>query len=110
MKKLLLIVLFFSAVCVYSQEIEKPKIAKDKIYHVIGSFLATETFYVASRSSGDNIQNSRCNSLIFGVSVGIGKEYYDTKKKNPTGFSKMDLLADCVGIGLAMVCIHNLQK
>jgi len=113
MKKILIILLFVVlAPILMAQEI-KPvrKIGKDKYYHVAVSFLATQAAYVTMRSSGANINDSRVGSLMFGFSVGVGKEYYDKKyKKPPTGFNKMDLFFDLIGIGLAGFMIHNYQS
>jgi len=109
-KILLIGMLIIMSVQLFAQETKGPKIGKDKYLHVIASFLATEASYVAMRSSGANLNDSRVGSLMFGVSVGIGKEYYDTKKKPPTGFSYKDLAADCIGVGLAMICVHSIQK
>jgi len=62
----------------------------DKIKHlVIGAALGAAS-YLTFWGWGLLI-----SSLIF-----VGKEYYDTVKKNPTGFDKADLFVDYLGFGI----------
>ena len=41
-------------------------------------------------------------SIIIMIIISIAKEVYDKYKTNPTGFSWLDLLADTIGVVLAI--------
>lgn len=110
MKKLVLILItLFLIVNVYSLDL-KQMITKDKILHFGASFATTQLGYVSARTAGENKHNARLSATIFSVTVGLGKEIYDTKKKHPTGFSWSDLVADALGTGCALIVINNLQE
>ena len=111
MKKLIMIILLFITISISAEEIRKPKIGKDKYYHIIASFIATETTFLLMRENNQSFDESLTGGVFVGISCGFGKEIFDSKyKKPPTGFSKADLIADLIGIGLAGIVIHNWQR
>lgn len=62
----------------------------DKTKHfIVGAALGVASYFT---SWGWGLLAS---TLIF-----VGKEYYDTVKKNPTGFDKADLFVDYFGFGI----------
>lgn len=42
-------------------------------------------------------------AIAFAIIISIGKEIYDTYKRNATGFNLKDLIADGVGITLGLL-------
>lgn len=73
----------------------------DKLKHfIVGAALGVASYFT---SWGWGLLAS---TLIF-----VGKEYYDTVKKNPTGFDMVDLIADYFGFGLGFLAagiIHGI--
>lgn len=80
-----------------------PWIAKDKAQHFLGSFIATGVSTLSLQRFTDlNKEKSLHLGVSFSFTLGLGKELYDSTKKN-NFFSYKDLIADLLGIGLAVV-------
>ena len=83
---------------VQHQSFKEQMMGKDKLLHFGASFLITGSGYMYGRSNGFSNHESQIIGIGLGLTIGLAKEYYDTKKKNPTGWSWYDLLADGAGI------------
>lgn len=73
----------------------------DKIQHAAGSaaiVVVTSPFFA-------NSDHPVLYPFLTAMAIGVAKEIYDTKKKNPTGFNMQDLAADAVGAGVACFVI-----
>jgi len=77
-------------------------LARDKVKHVVFSGLWTlSTQYVLVTKTGWSKPDALPLSIASGATVGLAKELYDASR--PTGtVSGKDLVADAVGIGLAV--------
>ena len=90
-----------------STKIEDEWLAFDKVQHFTYSLLLTlSTQYVLVNNMNMKEENALPFSVISSLSAGIMKERLDMKK--PKGyFSKKDMVADCLGIFLAVVVIKD---
>ena len=68
---------------------EKIGIRSDLFLHAIVSFILGLGFGLILKASP--------LAIIITIAIGIGKEIYDMKKPNPTGFDMKDLLFDGIG-------------
>jgi predicted membrane chloride channel (bestrophin family) len=68
---------------------EKLGIMTDKVLHCIVSLIIAFVFGL--------IFNGSVISMILTMLIGVGKEIFDTKKENPTGFDVNDLAFDSLG-------------
>ena len=78
---------------------------KDKLLHYSACFVLTTGGYMFGQSNGYNTNESKAIGVGLALGIGIAKEYYDTIKKKPTGWSWHDLLADIAGITSAVSLI-----
>lgn len=69
----------------------------DKRQHAVISVLITGAAYMLTEDI--------TTSVLIGLGVGLGKEIYDSRQKNGDGFSRADLAADAVGIGLGVLWV-----
>lgn len=69
------------------------EIGTDKYIHSVGMFVGTNLL----RHAG--LTQNQAALAMFGI--GVLKEIIDSKRKNGTGFSGEDLIANSVGIGLS---------
>lgn len=90
-----------------STKIEDEWLAFDKVQHFTYSLLWTlSTQYVLVNNMNMNEEDALPFSVISSLSAGIMKERLDMKK--PKGyFSKKDMVANCLGILLAVVVIKD---
>ena len=90
-----------------STKIEDEWLAFDKVQHFTYSLLLTlSTQYVLVNNMNMDEEDSLLISVFSSLSTGIMKERSDMKK--PKGyFSKKDMVADCLGILLAVVVIKD---
>ena len=90
-----------------STKIEDEWLAFDKVQHFTYSLLLTlSTQYVLVNNMNMDEEDSLLISVFSSLSTGIMKERSDMKK--PKGyFSKKDMVADCLGIFLAVVVIKD---
>ena len=90
-----------------STKIEDEWLAFDKVQHFTYSLLLTlSTQYVLVNNMNMDEEDSLLISVFSSLSTGIMKERSDMK--NPKGyFSKKDMVADCLGILLAVVIIKD---
>ena len=77
-------------------------IGKDKLLHAGVCFFATVLVAIATFWVGQ-IGSILCGSL-FALGLGLGKEYGDSKASG-NKWDWWDILADCVGIGLAVLSV-----
>lgn len=68
---------------------EKLGIMTDKVLHCIVSIVIAFFFGL--------VLNGSVFSIIITMLIGVGKEIFDTKKENPTGFDVNDLAFDSLG-------------
>ena len=82
---------------------------KDKLLHYSACFVLTTGGYMFGQSNGYSIADSKIIGIGIALGIGIAKEYYDTKKENPTGWSWHDLLADTAGIisAISIIGVSN---
>lgn len=83
----------------------------DKTKHfLVGGSLGLLTFPIAL---GTGFTWAAVITLICGSIIFVGKEKYDERKKYPTGFDKVDLVADylgwCAGFILSFIVYHLIQ-
>ncbi len=78
----------------FKEQMMKP----DKALHFSASFLITTGGFMFGQSNGYNRNDSKMIGVSLGMLAGLGKEYYDCKKENPTNWSWHDILADSFGI------------
>ena len=77
-------------------------LARDKARHVVFSGLWTlSTQYVLVRKADWSEGDALPASIASGAAVGVAKELYDASRPDDTASGK-DLVADAVGIGLAV--------
>ena len=90
-----------------STKIEDEWLAFDKVQHFTYSLLLTlSTQYVLVNNMNMKEEDALPFSIISSLSAGIMKERLDMKK--PKGyFSKKDMVANCLGILLAVVVIKD---
>ena len=90
-----------------STKIEDEWLAFDKVQHFTYSLLWTlSTQYVLANNMDMKEEDALPFSVISSLSAGIMKERLDMKK--PKGyFSKKDMVANCLGILLAVVVIKD---
>ncbi len=82
-----------------------PWLGEDKLQHLLTSTFMTSFGFLVMRAPLDTSENkSLCLSSGFSFSLGIGKEIYDWRSKKGQA-SYMDLVADILGIGLAVFII-----
>ncbi len=80
----------------------------DKGRHFVGSFILTGfTQQSLYRYSGRKRKESRKIAFGFSLSIGIGKEIWDSTKQN-NHFSYKDLTADILGSLFAILIVGNL--
>ena len=121
--KLLITVSIFLICCgsVYSQSISNtqnllkkshsdPWIAMDKLKHFTSSFYFTTTsYYFMSREFDISNDQAKMNSICFTMSLGLGKEIFDSGK--PGGFfSIKDLCADFCGAFVGIIVIRKISR
>jgi len=75
--------------------------AKDKAQHAVGSFFLTGLGIQSMKRLGLSDSKARIWSVSVTLSIGLGKEIRDSRQKNNI-FSVPDLIADVLGIGLAL--------
>ena len=63
----------------------------DKIKHFIGGYILGVATYASQKWGW---------GLLISTILFVGKEYFDTIKKNPTRFDKADLFVDYLGFGI----------
>ena len=81
-------------------------IPKDKLYHIIsGTIIATIGFFIGKLVFNLDENNAAKVGLALTIVGGLSKEVYDMKKKNPTGFDKIDLLATVVGGAFTVIAL-----
>lgn len=84
-------------------------LAVDKLQHLVFSaHLTLLSYQVARQSYYNTATTSRIESAMLVLSLGVGKEVWDSKKPNDK-FSYKDLVADALGIGLGLILGHNLK-
>jgi uncharacterized protein YfiM (DUF2279 family) len=84
-------------------QVEDEWIAMDKAKHVAFSFLWTlGTQYTAVNKGGLSEHRALPLSVTSGALIGLTKEYYDLRAGPTRFFSTRDLVADAVGIVLAV--------
>ncbi len=82
---------------------------RDKIQHfALSAVTAAAANYTVRTRAGLDAQESLAAGVSLTLGLGVLKEWYDVKKKNPTGFSWSDLLADLAGV-LAAAPVMYLQ-
>ena len=77
-------------------------IGKDKFLHAGVCFVATIVISIATYWLGQ--AGSIISGSLFALGLGLGKEYGDSKAKG-NKWDWWDVLADCVGIGLAVLSL-----
>lgn len=78
---------------------------KDKGRHLVGSFfLTTLTGMLSSNMQDASRRESKVIGCSIALSIGLGKEIYDSTKIN-NNFSWIDLSADIIGIILGMIVL-----
>lgn len=79
-----------------------PWLGRDKAKHVLGSALWTlSTQYILVNKVGWTESNGLPASIASGAAIGITKEVYDASRSGRVA-SARDLIADALGIGLAV--------
>jgi len=95
----------------FSSELNKkdPWFARDKLKHFSSSlYLTTTSYYFQNKMLSEANRKSKINSASITVTCALGKEIWDSRKKNGF-FSIRDLIADCMGIAIALIFINNIQ-
>ena len=84
-------------------------LSTDKLQHLVVSIHLTLLSYkIAHQSYHNTPAISRMESAGLVLSIGLGKEFRDSRK--PSGkFSYKDLAADALGIALGLIIGHNLK-
>ena len=77
-------------------------IGKDKFLHAGVCFIATLLVSIATFLLGQ--AGSIISGSLFALGLGLGKEYGDSKAKG-NKWDWLDIVADCVGIGLAVLSL-----
>jgi uncharacterized protein YfiM (DUF2279 family) len=79
----------------------------DKAKHLVGSMIGTVLIYELSNVHLD-IESRESKTISVGImlSFGVGKEFWDKKRKS-TGFSWTDLLADGAGIAFGLILVNQ---
>lgn len=86
-----------------------PLFAMDKLKHFsISLYLTTTSYYFQNKMFSETNKKSEKNSVSITVTCALGKEIWDSRKKNGF-FSIRDLIADCMGIAIALIFINNIQ-
>ncbi len=81
-------------------------IAPDKGLHLLGSMMATVAFAKTQQQQFNvPFTAAKNRALVFSISLGLGKEFWDSTKKN-NFFSWKDLTADCLGIVLGRALLE----
>lgn len=96
-----------SSIAEQVQRVNDPWFGKDKADHLILSSALTATQYYAlhrefEMSSGRSLQAAVVSTMV----IGIAKEIYDATARKRFA-SKKDLIADVLGIALAVIVIHK---
>ena len=71
----------------------------DKEKHILASILTFSTAYVITKDVK--------TSIIFGLSMGLAKEAYDSTNPGEDGFDTHDLAADALGVGLGFLWVKS---
>lgn len=79
--------------------------AKDKAQHAIGSFFITGLALQSLQKMGLSYHSSRLWAVSFSFSIGVGKEIRDSRQPR-NRFSIPDLIADALGIGVAVLLVR----
>ena len=77
-------------------------IGKDKFLHAGVCFVATVLVSIATFWLGE--KGSIISGSLFALGLGLGKEYGDSKASG-NHWDWWDILADCIGIGLAVLSL-----
>ncbi|MCK4295538.1 MAG: DUF2279 domain-containing protein [Candidatus Marinimicrobia bacterium] len=86
-----------------------PWFAMDKLKHFSSSlYLTTTSYYIQNKMFSESNKKSKINSVSITVTCALGKEIWDSRKKNGF-FSIKDLIADCTGIAIGLIFINNIQ-
>lgn len=79
------------------------KIGSDKFLHALVCFGATVVVSIATFWLGE-LSSILCGSL-FSLGLGFGKEYGDSKASG-NKWDWLDIVADVIGIGFAVLALH----
>jgi len=101
--------LFFSTASAQEKAVKDKWLGFDKFQHFfLSTHLTVFSYEVHHRSYHNTKESSRYFSSGLVVTIGIGKETWDSKK--PRGkFSYKDLIAGGLGIILGLSIAHNLK-
>lgn len=82
-----------------------PWLSVDKFHHFTASAVLTGLgYYAASREAGCQESAAIQAAAGFSLSLGIGKECYDKKKKGRLSYK--DMIADILGIAVGVIIIN----
>ena len=107
----LLLIIFLPTQAASPVENDPPDrwLSVDKLQHlIISSHLTLLSYKIAHESYHNTPAASRIESVGLVLSIGLGKEFRDSRKPIRK-FSYKDLVADALGVALGLIIGHNLK-